>query len=707
MSAGIAAPDDGLTGAVRGDLIMAADRAHDDTPPQAGRPEVGGRRWAVLAVVSAAQFLIILDLWVVNIALPVLQRDFAPAALSDVSWILDAYAIVLAALLLPGGRAADSVGRRECFLAGLVVFGVASLGCALAPDLLALIACRALQAAGAALLLPASLGLALSVFPSHQRGTAVGVWAGVGAVAAGSGPVLGGLLVELSWRLIFLINVPIVLATLAAGMAVLPRHGDQRNGQRPGRRLDGMGAFLVLGAVGLVCTALTEAPRWSPWNTWLVLAAGLTLGAVFVIHIRRHPDPLVAPRLFSVRSFTAGAAGLVTYYMGFAAMLLGTTLLLTVQWHFSVLQAAVSIAPGPITAGIISPFSGRLSARFGTRSTVVAGAILFAGAGAWPLASGGNRPAYAAVVLPSMLLWGMANALIQPSLFASADAAPRAELASGSAVLATARQIGAALGVSVFVAVLGVRPARDLAGFDRAWIIVLISATMTAMAGLATGRRPIDAPEVAAKAETADRLPPRLPRPVARGETVVLRDKSAVLIRQVQSADAPLLADGFGRLGDASRQMRFLGKKKELSALELRYFTDVDHHDHEALGALDYADGRGVGIARYVRDTNDPQAAEIAVTIVDDWQGRGLATELVAQLSDRARSEGIRRFTALVSADNIAVARLLRNISAELIRYGPGTVEYEIALAPPDLRCPPGETPPRRPVGGQPRRPGP
>ena len=133
--------------------------------------------------------------------------------------------------------------------------------------------------------------------------------------------------------------------------------------------------------------------------------------------------------------------------------------------------------------------------------------------------------------------------------------------------------------------------------------------------------------------------------------------------------------------------MRFLGKKKELSAVELRYFTDVDHHDHEALGALDYADGRGVGIARYVRDADDTQAAEIAVTIVDDWQGRGLGTELLAQLSDRARSEGIRRFTALVSADNVAVARLLRNISAELIRYGPGTVEYEIALAPQEDPC--------------------
>jgi hypothetical protein len=191
-SAGIpTAPSEEPAADVSGDLIMPADPGYDDAPPQAEQPETGGRRWAVLAVVSAAQFLIILDLWVVNIALPALQHDFAPAALSDVSWILDVYAIVLAALLLPAGRAADSIGRRGFFLAGLVVFGIASLGCAVAPDLPALIACRALQAAGAALLMPTSLGLALSVFPSHQRGTAVGVWAGVGAVAAGSGPGAG------------------------------------------------------------------------------------------------------------------------------------------------------------------------------------------------------------------------------------------------------------------------------------------------------------------------------------------------------------------------------------------------------------------------------------------------------------------------------------------------------------------------------------
>jgi EmrB/QacA subfamily drug resistance transporter len=472
--------------------------------PRAERPETGRRRWAVLAVVSAAQFLIVLDLWVVNIALPALQHDFAPAALSGVAWILDVYAIVLAALLLPAGRAADRIGRRTCFLAGLAVFGAASLGCALAPGLAALVACRALQAAGAAVLMPTSLGLALEVFPAHERNTAVGVWAAVGAVAAGGGPVLGGLLVESSWRWIFLINLPVIVAALAAGVVILPRRPGVGGGPRRGWRIDGAGTVLVLGAVGLVCAALTEAPRWPAWRTWPVLAAGVALGAAFVAHIRRHPDPLVTPRLFSVRTFRAGAAGILAYYTGFAAMLLGMTLLLTVQWHFSVLLAAVGIAPGPVTAGIVSPFSGRLSARFGVRGMVVAGAVLFAAAGAWPLATAGPSPAYAAVVLPAMLAWGVANALIQPALFAAAAAAPRTDLASGSAVLATARQLGSALGIAIFVAVVGGGAAGGLAGFDRAWMIVVITAAITACAGLATGRRQTGIPEVSAGAEIAD-----------------------------------------------------------------------------------------------------------------------------------------------------------------------------------------------------------
>ncbi|MEV0404071.1 MFS transporter [Actinoallomurus sp. NPDC050550] len=446
------------------------------------------RAGAVLAVVCAAQFLTILDLWVANIALPVLRCDFSPATLPEVSWILDAYAIVVTALLVPAGRAADIVGRRAGFLAGLILFGIASLGCALAPTLPTLIAFRALQATGAAVLMPTSLGLALSAFPEHRRGTAVGIWAAVGAAAAGGGPVLGGLLVEWDWRWIFLINVPLVLATLAAGVVVLPRSG----GRGTGRHVDPWGMLLALGAIGLVCTALTEIQDWPAAWTWTMLTTGLVLAAAFVAHILRHPDPVVKPRLFSVRAFSAGAAGLVTYYVGFAAMLLGTTLLLTEQWHFSVVRAALGIAPGPLAAGVVSPFSGRLSARFGKRNTILAGALLFAMAGAWPLLTAEAAPAYRGVVLPGMLLWGLANALIQPSLFACADTVPRADLASGSAVLSMARQLGSALGVAVLVAVLGADRTTGMAGFHRAWLVVLITAGLTGFAALGVAGRRAD-----------------------------------------------------------------------------------------------------------------------------------------------------------------------------------------------------------------------
>jgi RimJ/RimL family protein N-acetyltransferase len=179
-------------------------------------------------------------------------------------------------------------------------------------------------------------------------------------------------------------------------------------------------------------------------------------------------------------------------------------------------------------------------------------------------------------------------------------------------------------------------------------------------------------------------LPGRLPglRYTARGMPTVLQDGSEVLIRPVGAADAPLLADGFARLSARSRQMRFLRTKNELSPAELRYFTEIDHHDHEALGAVDRANGRGVGVARYVRSTEDAQTAELAVTVVDEWQGRGLGTELVAQLAERAREEGIRRFSALVAADNVAVAGLARTVGAELVDRESATVVYEVPLVP-------------------------
>jgi len=176
------------------------------------------------------------------------------------------------------------------------------------------------------------------------------------------------------------------------------------------------------------------------------------------------------------------------------------------------------------------------------------------------------------------------------------------------------------------------------------------------------------------------------------GNRIVLRDGSRVLIRQVRGTDAPLLADGFARLSATSRWMRFLAPKPELSAAELRYLTEIDHHDHEALGALDDASGRGVGVARYVRSAVDPEAAEVAVTVVDAWQGRGLGTELVAALSERACEEGIRRFTGLAAAENVAVAGLARSMGADVVLSEYATVMYEVPLVQADE--PPGDTRP-------------
>jgi RimJ/RimL family protein N-acetyltransferase len=186
-----------------------------------------------------------------------------------------------------------------------------------------------------------------------------------------------------------------------------------------------------------------------------------------------------------------------------------------------------------------------------------------------------------------------------------------------------------------------------------------------------------------AQAAAARRARPARPggEPPAISRQVLLRDGSPVLIRPVRSTDAQLLTEGFARLSERSRRLRFLGRKNTLTEADLRYYTDVDHHDHEALGALDHVRGGGVGIARYVRDREDPHAAEIALAIVDDWQGRGLGTELLARLSERACQEGICRFTALIAPDNAAMAGLLRSFGGGLVRRDYGTLEYEIELA--------------------------
>src|SRR4051795_2845173 len=252
------------------------------------------RRWKVLAVVSVAVFMSSLDLFIVNIAFPDIRSDFPETSLAGLSWILNAYAIVFAALLVPAGRSADRLGRRRSFLAGLALFTLASALSALAPNVELLVAARVLQAVGAAAVFPTSLALVLPEFPPAERRTAVAIWAAVGGGAAAAGPPVGGLLVQAGWQLVFVVNVPIGIALLAIAWRVLAETREHRDAPRP----DLGGALLLTAAIGTLVLAIVKAPDWGWGNASTVglLAAAVGLGAAFAARSARHPTPVVEPQ---------------------------------------------------------------------------------------------------------------------------------------------------------------------------------------------------------------------------------------------------------------------------------------------------------------------------------------------------------------------------------------------------------------------------
>ncbi len=442
------------------------------------------RKWRVTAVVSAGVFMSSLDLFIVNIAFPAIGRHFHGASLSSLSWVLSAYAIVFAALLVPCGRWADSLGRKRAFLLGLGVFVLASVGCALAPSVLALTAARVVQALGGALMLPSSLGLMLPEFGASERHVAIGVWAATGGIAAAAGPPLGGLLVQASWRWVFLVNVPVGVIALVVGARVLAERREA-DAQRP----DVLGALALIAAIGSLVVAIVKGQEWG-WGSPAVLAL-LVLSVVLLpaIWLRsvRHPEPIVEPRILRVRSFALAAGASVVFFAGFGAMLLAGVLFLTTVWHEPVLRAGLMLFPGPAMATVFSVPSARLGAAVGYRIPGIVGAILFGAGSLWYIAHTGARPAYASEFLPGILIGGAGVGLVIPTLTgAGASSLPPERFATGAAVLTMGRQIGAALGVAVLVAVLG-SGAASAGGFHRAWLISVAAAAATALTLAALG----------------------------------------------------------------------------------------------------------------------------------------------------------------------------------------------------------------------------
>ena len=461
----------------------------------------------VLVIVCAGVILASLDLFIVNVALPQIARDLGAASLGDLSWVLNGYAIVYASLLVLFGRLADRHRRKYGFLLGVAIFTVASAACGAATSVAMLVAFRLVQAAGAALLTPTSLSLVLAAYPAERRSGAVRAWTATGGVAAAFGPVIGGLLVAVSWRWVFLVNVPIGLAALAVGWLRLPDAPGH-----PGPRPDALGAALVTAGVGALTLGLVKGGSWG-WSSPLtagVLAASAVLLALFAAHCARHHNPLIDPALLRVRSFSGASLIALVFSASFGAMLLSVVLWEQNVWGWSALKTGLAIAPGPIMVPIFSFLvAGRLIARFGPGPVIAIGSTAFAAGATWWALAVGLRPDYAADMLGGMILTGIGVGLTLPTLMATAAASlPPQSFASGSAVVNMLRQVGLAIGVAVLVAVLGSPAGRagELSAFRHGWIVIAALALASAAAAVSL-RHP--APQAAAPAVA---IPAAVPR---------------------------------------------------------------------------------------------------------------------------------------------------------------------------------------------------
>jgi EmrB/QacA subfamily drug resistance transporter len=448
------------------------------------------RTGPVLAVLSVASFMAGLDLFIVNVAFDDIGRDFAGTAMADLSWVLNGYAIVFAALLVPLGRLADRYGRKAGLLLGLTVFTAASQACAAAPDLWWLVGFRVLQAAGAAALIPTSLGLLLSAFPPARRGGAVRIWSAASALAAAAGPAVGGVLVDVSWRWVFEVNVPIGIAAVLLAARLVP---DSREGTTA-RVPDLPGTAVLTAAVALLALGLVKINDWPAEHTVLAVGAALLGLAWFFVRSLRHPAPVIEPALLAVRTFFWSNAAVLLFTVAFAANLLLGVLWMQQVWHYSPIRTGLAVAPGPLMVPVMALIAGRLAARVPVGLITAAGCMLCGFGVAMIAMSLGPAPAYATELLPGWLIGGIGVGLALPTILSAAAVdLPPHRYATGSAVVNMSRQIGTVLGVSLAVAALGTPRGWPEAhtAYTNAWLMVGGFMVIAAIAALGmTPRRP-------------------------------------------------------------------------------------------------------------------------------------------------------------------------------------------------------------------------
>lgn len=405
------------------------------------------RKWAILAVLCLSVFLVVVDNTIVNVALPTLAREL-DATTSQLQWIVDAYSLVFAGLLLAAGSLGDRRGRKGALQLGLVLFAATSALAALSTSASELILARAAMGVGAALVFPATLAILTSVFTNPtERAKAIGVWSAVSGLAVALGPVTGGFLLEhFWWGSIFLVNLPIIAVALVAGRQVVPTSRDHHAG-----RFDPVGVVLSIAMIGLLVWTLIEAPDngWTSTATVAGFVLSTVLLAAFVGWERRRPDPMLDVSVFTNARFSAASLAVASAFFGLFGFIFLVTQYFQVVRGYNTLSAGIHTLPFAITAGIVAPVSARLALRFGTK--VIVGFGLLSMTGGFLLASYMDASSsYLTGVVPSMVVMAAGLGLtMAPATEAIMGSLPVDKAGIGSAVNDTTREIGGTLGVAV------------------------------------------------------------------------------------------------------------------------------------------------------------------------------------------------------------------------------------------------------------------
>ncbi len=457
------------------------------------------RKWWTLGAVAFGLFMIMLDNTIVNVALPTLQRSLH-LRIAELEWVVTGYALTFGALMLTGGKLADLFGRRLVFVVGLVIFTGSSLACGLAGSASPLIAWRVVQGLGAALMNPSTLSIITVTFPPRQRGTAIGIWAGVSALALAIGPLVGGLIAEhIGWSWIFFINVPVGAVAIAAAFVFIDESRDTSREQRPdvpGLVSSGLGLFSL-------SYALIESNAYG-WSSGRILAAFAVAAvslAVFVLLERHQRLPMLDLSLFRNRTFAGANSVMLLVGLAMFGVFFYVSLYVQQVLGYSPTQAGASFLPWTLLIILLAPQAGRLSDRIGSRPLVTFGMVALTGALVLFARMGAHETFWG--LLPAMLLGGVGMASAMAPVTAAAMSSVRPDKAGvGSAVLNSMRQVGGSLGIAVMGAIVAAgaggsiqsghpRPAAFLHGFHHA----LETAAGIALAGAVLAALTIRKPE--------------------------------------------------------------------------------------------------------------------------------------------------------------------------------------------------------------------